>query len=105
MEQFQTLLPTGKQVTFLETLSSLRVSDLKKILSVYKEKLSGVKADLVLRVNAVFCRLSRTIDTPVIEVLHVGECPSTFGYVKCQCLNVPWTSDLKNTPPFTFIQL
>ena len=63
MEQFQTLLPTGKQVTCLEHLSSLRVSDLKKILSVHKEKLSGVKSDLVLRVYAVFSRISRTIDT------------------------------------------
>ena len=105
MEQFQSLLPSGKQVTCLEDLSSLRVSDLKKILSVYKEKLSGVKADLVLRVYAVFSRISRTIDTPVIEEIVVGECPSTYGFIKCQCLNVPWTSDLKNTPPFTFIQL
>ena len=49
MEQFQTLLPsTGKQVTYLEDLGSLRVSDLQKIFSVYKQKLSGVKADLVL---------------------------------------------------------
>ena len=79
MEQFQTLLPTGKQVTCLEDLSYLRVSDLKNILSVYKEKLSGVKADLVLRVYAVFSRISRTVDTPVIEEIDVGECPSTYG--------------------------
>ena len=54
MKQFQNLLPAGKQVTCLEDLSSLRVRDLNKILSVYKEKLSGVKADLVLRFYAVF---------------------------------------------------
>ena len=83
MEQFQTLLPTGKQVTCLEDLGSLRVSDLKKILYVYKMKVSGVKADLVLRVYAVFCRIGRMVDTPVIEEIHVGECPSTYGFIKC----------------------
>ena len=31
--------------------------------------------------------------------------PKHIWFIKCQCLNVPWTSDLKNTPPFMFIQL
>ena len=82
-------------------MGPLRVSDLKKILSVHKEKLSGVKADLVLHVYAMFCRISHMIDTPVIEEIHVGECTSKYGFIiKCQCLNVPCTSDLKNAPPF-----
>ena len=53
MEQFKALLPEGKNVTCLEDLSSLRVNDMKKILSAFKEKVSGVKADLLLRVYAI----------------------------------------------------
>ena len=48
MDQFQALLPEGKSVYCLEDLSGFTVKDLKKILVVYKEKVSGIKADLEL---------------------------------------------------------
>ena len=54
MEEFQSLLPEGKVVECLEDLVSLTVAELKSILKRYKEKTSGVKADLVLRTFAVF---------------------------------------------------
>ena len=58
MDQFQALLPDGKSVSCLDDLSVLTVKDLKKILVVYKEKLSGVKSDLMLRVYAIFTRIT-----------------------------------------------
>ena len=58
MEQFQSLLPEGKSISCLEDLSVLTVKDLKKILDAYKDELSGIKADLVLRVYAIFSRPS-----------------------------------------------
>ena len=49
MDQFIKLLPDGKSVTCLNDLLSLKVSELKKILFSYNEKVSGNKAHLALR--------------------------------------------------------
>ena len=48
MDQFIKLLPDGKSVSCLDDLLPLKVSELKKILFSYNEKVSGYKADLVL---------------------------------------------------------
>ena len=52
MDQFIKLLSDGKSVTCLDDLLSLKVSELKKILFSCNEKVSGNKADLVLRTYA-----------------------------------------------------
>ena len=67
MDQFQALLPQGVSVACLEDLSSLRVKDLKVILIAFKEKISGVKADLILRTYAIFCRVSQTDTAPATQ--------------------------------------
>ena len=56
MDQFIKFLPDEKSVTCLDDLLSLKVSELKKILCSYNEKVSGNKADLVLRTYSVFSR-------------------------------------------------
>ena len=56
MDEFQSLLPKGKFVECLEDLGSLKVAEVKNVLKRYKEKTTGVKADLVLRTFAIFCR-------------------------------------------------
>ena len=56
MEQFNSTLPEGKKVTCLEDLGLLSMKELKQVLQVYNEK-SSIKADLVLRVYAIFCRI------------------------------------------------
>ena len=111
MDQFQALLPEGKSVSCLDDLSVLTVKDLKKILLVYKEKLSGVKSDLVLRVYAIFTRITSvpTSSTLTTELSKEEDTPGcndfTYSLIKAQCFNRPWTSNLSDTPPFTFIQL
>ena len=57
MDQFISTLPKGKSVTCLENLGSFSVKELKNVLVSYREKLSGAKADLVLRVYALFCKV------------------------------------------------
>ena len=57
MDQFISTLPEGKSVTCLEDLSAFSVKELKNILVSYREKSSGAKADLVLRVYALFCKV------------------------------------------------
>eukprot|EP00795_Rhopilema_esculentum_P005752 gene5752-11022_t len=59
MDQFQSLLPHGKSVNCLDDLGSLSVKKLKNILLSYRGKVSGVKADLILRVFAIYSRLER----------------------------------------------
>ena len=59
MDQFISLLLEGKAVSCFEYFSILTVKELKKVLLAYKEKVSGVKADLILRAYAVFSRLEQ----------------------------------------------
>ena len=109
MDQFQALLPEGKSVYCLEDLSGFTMKDLKKILVVYKEKVSGIKADLVLRAYAIFTRISEPSLSIVTTSSPSPDSPGsnsfTYGFIKAQCSNLPWSSDLSHTPPFSFIQL
>ena len=107
MEQFLALLPDGKTVSGLEDLSSLRVVDLKKNLKAFKSNLSGVKADLILRAYAVYCRLSTTspIDSDAPVDADVDMNAFTYSFIRNEANVLPWSKDLKNTPAFTFVQL
>ena len=58
MDKFESLVPQGISINFLEDLGCLKVKDLKKILAAYKEKVSGGEADLVLRDYAIFSRVT-----------------------------------------------
>ena len=103
MDQFFELLPDGKSVTCLDDLLSLKVSELKKILFSYKE-VSDNKAHLVLRTYAVFSRgkdgssvaLSRRTDSSICKYHEM---------YSLTCGHLLWISDLRGTPPFTFVQL
>ena len=53
MDQFISSLPEGKSVICLEELGSFSVKELKN-----REKSSGAKANLVLRVYALFCKVN-----------------------------------------------
>ena len=46
MDQFRSLLPEEKPVQCLDDLRNLTVKELKAILAIYKERMSGSKADL-----------------------------------------------------------
>ena len=58
MDKLESLVPQGISINCLEDFGCLKVKDLKKILAAYKEKVSGGKADLVLRVYAIFSRVT-----------------------------------------------
>ena len=109
MEQFKALLPGGKTVDSLEDLKKLNVEQLKKILVCYKEKTSGVKADLILRAYAIFCRLQNQSEYDCSSSQHplIGnENHCTYEAIyKSKCSHLPWTSDLRGTPAFSFVQL
>ena len=108
MEQFNLLIPDGKAVTCLDDLRSLTVNELKKILVSYNEKVSGNKADLILRSYAVFCRVkeggSVHVDATSSSNRELPLCTYREIY-SSKCGHLPWVSDLRGTPPFTFIQL
>ena len=110
MDQFKSLLPIGKEVSRLEDLSTLTVSELKKILRAFKNSPSGLKADLIMKVYAIFCRLSSTAShqprLKVFEPKNETVLPTfSYSFIKNQAGTVPWTTDLRYTPPFSFIQL
>ena len=112
MDVFKSFLPEGKSVECLEDLGALTVAELKAILQQYKEKKSGNKADLILRTFAVFCRAknfekqSGDVPEEVDEsVLYCHEKDYTYKASREQCIHLPWSSDLRGTPSFSFIQL
>ena len=112
MDVFKSFLPEGKTVHCLEDLGSLTVAKLKVILKQYKEKKSGNKADLILRTFAVFCRAknyekqSGEVPEEVNEsMLYCHEKEYTYEAAREQCIHLPWSSDLRGTPSFSFIQL
>jgi len=104
MDQFIKLLPDEKSVTCLDDLLSLTVSELTKILCSYNEKVSGNKADLVLHTYAVFSRAKEFSSAALSRCTDSSICKYHEMYsLKCGLL--PWVSNLRGTPPFTFVQL
>ena len=104
MDQFIKLLPDEKSVTCLDDLLSLKVSELIKILCSYNEKVSGNKADLVLRTYAVFSRAKEGSSAALSRCTDSSICKYHEMY-SLKCGHLPWVSDLRGTPPFTFVQL
>ena len=81
MDAFKDFLPKGKVVECFENLATLTVTELKRILQRYKEKTGGIKADLVLRAYAIFCRAKKseeqTDELPYESFLYCNETIST----------------------------
>ena len=74
MDQIIKLLPVGKSVTCLDDLLSLKVSELKKILFSYNEKVSDNKADLALHTYAVFSRAKNGSSAVLSRRTHSSIC-------------------------------
>ena len=103
------LLPEGKTVDCLKDFSKLNVRNLKEILVRYDEKISGVKADLILRAYAIFSRLKNRMHNDLSatqqELDRYEELCTYEEIIKSKCSHLPWTSDLRGTPVFSFVQL
>ena len=99
MEQFVAILPEGKAVTCLEDLGTFSLKQLKQVLRRYNEKNSGVKADLVFRVYAIFCRLKENISSsPNATESSASNSSGPWTYdaiFSRNCKHLPWTSDLR----------
>ena len=109
MDAFKDFLPKGKVVECFENLATLTVTELKRILQRYKEKTGGIKADLVLRAYAIFCRAKKseeqTDELPYESFLYCNENDFNYEPLHQQTKHLPWSSDLRDTPVFTFLQL
>ena len=88
-------MPRKKAVTCLEDLQCFTVKEFKMILKGYKEKTSGCKSDLMLRVYAIYCRISSNTLTPKF----IRRRPTN------KCLLLSWTTDLRAIPDLSFLQL
>ena len=71
--------------------------------------MSGSNADLILRAYAIFSRLKQQVEPEIssLQLLQTtDEIACTYEDVfKLKCSHLPWTSDLRGTPAFSFIQL
>ena len=109
MEQYISLLPEGKKVTCLEDLGVFSVKELKKVLQSYHKKTSGCKADLILRVYALFCCIKDVCCAISADKTPKSDLPPHLwtyeALINNFCHMLPWTSDLREVPSFSFIQL
>ena len=114
MDKFESLVPQGISINCLEDLGCLKVKDLKKILAAYEEKVSGGKADLVLRVYAIFSRVtSHSAAISGVSISSVDDkLVNSFTYdaiyLEVRIQSYPAHTDQdQHQPPFsfTFIQL
>ena len=109
MDQFKSLLPEKKSFRCLDDLRMLTVKELNAILAAYKEKMSGSKADLILRAYAILSRIQKKEDDNLSSATQVqapNEDQCTYEEIfKNKCIHLPWTSDLRGTPVFSFVQL
>ena len=75
----------------------------------YKEKVSGVKADLILCAYALFSRFNQQESSAAItEELTLVKDNAGCTYSALffsRCSHLPWSTDLRGTPSFSFIQL
>ena len=104
MDQFIKLRPDGKSVTCLDGLLSMKVSELKKILYSYKEKVSGNKADLVLRTYVFFYRAKEGSSAALSRRTDSSICKYHEMY-SLKCGHFPWVSDFQCHPPVYFRQI
>ena len=94
----------GNYLDYLDDLLLLTLSELKKILLSYNEKVSGNKADLVLRTYAVFSRAKEGRSDTLSRRMESSICKYHEMY-SLKCGHLPWISDLRGSPPFTFVKL
>eukprot|EP00795_Rhopilema_esculentum_P003488 gene3488-1870_t len=104
--------PSRKRRRTLESNGFQLVKELKRILLSYREKVSGTKADLVLRTYAILCRAlqadskNSSASVPTTPSSETEKSALTYEEIfRSRCGHLPWVSDLRNTPPFSFIQL
>ena len=108
MDAFNAVCPEGKSVSSVDDLKAFTVADFKKILRAYKEKVSGCKADLLLRVYAIFCRLSPQSQSAEVTSSFQNQVindPTYESVLKMECHNMAWSSDLRDMPNLSFLQL
>lgn len=53
----------------------------------------------------MFCRILSSKNINEATNFAGEEGRNTYGLIKGECMNSPWSEDLSKTPPFTFIQL
>ena len=58
MKKYEALVPLGITIACLEDLGCMKVKDVKKILTIYNQKVFGGKADLILRVYTIFSHVT-----------------------------------------------
>ena len=97
MEQFNLLLPEGRNVTCLEDSGVLSAKKLKKVLQSYQKKVSGCKADIFLHDYALFCSIKEASSAYLAEEGSMRELPSHLwtyeALIKHFCYMLPCTSD------------
>jgi hypothetical protein len=94
-------------------LEKLKVKDLKKILVDEGQRVTGKKANLVLRCRVLLENKSSNIQDnslPDSSLLASSSCPKkinddvTYERFEAETMSCSWSTDLRGLPPFNFIQ-
>ena len=72
------------------------MKEFKEILKGYKEKTSGCKSGLMLRVYAIYCRISSNTQSDLPQNSFDGDQPTSYeSFIKRECILLSWTTDLR----------
>ena len=97
----------------LEVIKKLKVEELKNILRDRGQRVTGQKADLVLRCHVLFER-QKTPTNGLPEQENVPLLPVTsskksadimYKSVMAKAVDCVWATNLRGPPPFNFVQL
>ena len=109
------LVHKDMRISTLEDIQKLKVKDLREILRLNSETTGGMKADLVLKVYAIFMRnvlrsaenLRQNADDGAENHQDTAENEGEFKYDEFlrRISALGWSTDLRQLPELNFIQL
>ena len=68
----------------------MSVKELKKISIAFKEKISGVKADMILRVYAIFCHVNASYSSTQPPKANITDVKKfSYEFIRSQASNLP----------------
>ena len=99
-----------KDISSLEDIQKLKVKDLREILRFHAESTDGAKADLVLKVFALFMRcVLPSSNSRKNDEAHSSQEQNNDGFQYEPTIRrisvLGWSSDLRDLPEMNFIQL
>ena len=108
MDKFISISPNGKPASSLEDFRQFSVKELQGILKHYHENISGKKADLLMRIFAIFCHFQPKLQSqqlPLDLFVDHTTCCTYKAVLSCELSNAIWKNGIREIQILIFFQL